>query len=130
MTKRKPARRRLHKVGLPPGSLIHIGEEKLEKVEVLLITYDDQTHQERAIVNPEDCRPDRISQPGLKWVIVTGLNDVEVLEKIGHAYGLHVLTMAYSDRSFHPARTSGPEGENPQCYYGYWYDEHDHCPAE
>jgi magnesium transporter len=93
MGKRVPRRRRSHKAGLPPGSLIHIGEEKLEKAEVTLTTYDEHNYQERVGVEVAECHPDRVIQGGVKWVNVIGLHDIGVLETLGQAYGLHVLTM-------------------------------------
>jgi magnesium transporter len=34
-----------------------------------------------------------MTQRGIQWVDVSGLHDVRILETLGHAYGLHVLTM-------------------------------------
>ena len=30
------------KVGLPPGSIIHVGEQKIEKVKITLTEYDEK----------------------------------------------------------------------------------------
>ena len=38
----KISRKTSSKVGLPPGSIIHVGEQKIEKVKITLIEYDEK----------------------------------------------------------------------------------------
>ena len=91
--KREAIRRRSHKAGLPPGSFVHVGEQKVDKAEVTLFVYDEESVRERVSIEPEECRPEEIVGGAVKWVNVTGLHDVEVPKKLGDAYGLHPLTV-------------------------------------
>ena len=45
------------KVGLPPGTLVHIGERKTEKIKITIIDYDQKDFQEKEVDNIEDCFP-------------------------------------------------------------------------
>ena len=72
---------------------MHVGEQKVDKSEVSLIVYDEETVREQMSIEPEVSRPDKVDQGAVKWVRVTGLHDVEVLNKVGKAYGLHPLTV-------------------------------------
>ena len=45
------------KVGLPPGTIIHIGEKKTEKVKITVIDYDEAEFQEGEAKTIEECFP-------------------------------------------------------------------------
>ena len=47
--KRKPAQRRSKKAGLPPGTLVHVGEKKVESVRITLMDYDEQHFEEKQL---------------------------------------------------------------------------------
>lgn len=80
------------KFGLPPGTLVHIGEKKVEKVRISIMDYDDEELREREVDTIEECFPfcDRESST---WVNIDGLHNVEILEKIGAHFGIHPLVL-------------------------------------
>ncbi len=43
LSKNKARKRRSRKACLPPGSFVHVGEQKVDKSEVSLIVYDEET---------------------------------------------------------------------------------------
>jgi magnesium transporter len=43
--------RRSRKAGLPPGTLVHVGEKKVEAVRLTYIDYDEHTVQEKVVSN-------------------------------------------------------------------------------
>ncbi len=90
---RKITKKRSHKAGLPPGSLVHIGEKKVEKAKITLIHYDEDSSEERVLDTVEECFPAKRPSTGVTWVNVDGVHDIDVLEKLGNAYGLHPLTV-------------------------------------
>ena len=71
------------KIGLPPGTLVHIGERKTEKIKITIIDYDQKDFQEKEVDNIEDCFPFKDS-PTVTWINIDGLQEVGVIEKIGH----------------------------------------------
>lgn len=94
--KKAMARNRIHKrskkTGLPPGTLVHIGEKKLEKVKITLIDYNEQRLEEREVQTIEECFPFRDSAT-VSWINIDGLHEVEIIEKLGTHFGLHPLIM-------------------------------------
>jgi magnesium transporter len=82
----------LKRVGLPPGSLVHIGEKRAEKVRITLIRYDPDGYEEKVVKTIEECFPIR-DRNGVTWVNIDGLHQVDIIEKAGVHLGLHPLTM-------------------------------------
>jgi magnesium transporter len=85
-------KKRSKSIGLPPGSLVHIGEKKTDKVKITILDYDENTILEKEIEKVEDCFSYK-NKKTITWVNVDGLHEVDVVEKIGTCYGLHPLVM-------------------------------------
>jgi magnesium transporter len=47
--KQKALKKRIRKVGLPPGTPIYVGEKKIEKVNISVINYDETQFLEKEI---------------------------------------------------------------------------------
>lgn len=88
----KAKRRKAKQVGLPPGTLIHIGEQKTARVKITLADYDESGYREKEIQAPEECFPFR-DRPTVTWINVDGLHQVEAIAKIGQHFGLHPLVL-------------------------------------
>jgi magnesium transporter len=78
--------------GLPPGTLIHIGEQKLEAPRITVIDYDEQNFQEKQVSKIEECFEFKAS-PTVTWINIDGIHDTKTIEKIGSHYDLHQLTL-------------------------------------
>jgi len=85
-------RKQAQTAGLAPGSLVHIGEKKAEKVAITLIDYDETAVREKEIESIEECVPYR-DTPTVTWINIDGLHEVDIIEKLGTHYNLHSLTM-------------------------------------
>ncbi len=84
-------KRRSAKTGLPPGSLIHIGEQHSATTRITLCVYDDTGFQEREVETLEG-----VAVPAgeaVTWIHIDGLHEVRHLEQLGKAFGLHPLTL-------------------------------------
>ena len=88
----KPMKKRSKKAGLPPGTLVHIGEKKAETPRITVIDYDETHFQEKEVKKIEECFIFK-EKPTVTWVNVDGLHQVEILEKLGECYGLHPLVL-------------------------------------
>ncbi len=88
----KLIKRRSKKAGLPPGTLVHIGERKAKDLKITLIDYDEVHFQEREIEKIEECLVFK-DRPTITWINVDGLHQVEILEKLGECYGFHPLML-------------------------------------
>lgn len=82
------------KVGLPPGSLVHVGKIKVEKTKIKLIEYDNDTDivSTIEIVSIEDLKKLK-SSTKLIWLRVIGLHDVSLIEKIGEIFSIDSLLL-------------------------------------
>ncbi|HET6676294.1 MAG TPA: magnesium/cobalt transporter CorA [Nitrospiraceae bacterium] len=87
----KLVQKRSRKAGLPPGTLVHIGEKKSETVKITVFDYDDSHFQERQVAKAEDVPI--APEPCVTWVDVGGVHKIEILESFGKLFGLHSLIL-------------------------------------
>lgn len=87
-----PVKKRSAKSGLAPGSLIHIGEKKIEKTKITLIDYDETHFQEKQVKFVEECFPFR-DRPTVTWINIDGIHQIDIIEKIGEYFGVHPLIL-------------------------------------
>ncbi len=76
--------------GLSPGSLVLIGKQKTEAVNIRVIDYDAQHHRDSIIGTCQECEAFRDS-PQTTWIDVVGLHEPQVIESIGRMFRLHPL---------------------------------------
>ena len=88
----RTVQKRSRKAGLPPGTPVHIGERKSETTRLTLLHYNEQRAVEQEIKTVDEAQALR-SSPGVSWINVTGLHDVEQLAQFGKAFGLHPLVL-------------------------------------
>ena len=88
----KLVKKRSKKAGLPPGTLIHIGEKKVEVPKITIFDYDHQHVEEREVKTIEECFVFK-DKPTVTWINVEGVHQVELIEKLGGCYGFHPLVM-------------------------------------
>ncbi len=83
---------RSKKAGLPPGTLVHIGDKKSENTVITVVDYDARSCFEKKAGSPEEaCSMENRAE--IRWVNVDGIHEVEVLEKLGNSFGLHPLVL-------------------------------------
>ena len=80
------------KAGLPPGSLVHVGEVQVDKPTIKIISYDKETVTETQVSSVDEALQYG-SDDKVCWVIVEGLANVAVVEKIGEAFDIHQLVL-------------------------------------
>ena len=88
----KTKRGRTKQAGLPPGTLIHVGEQKTARIKITLTDYDEAGVREQEIQAVEECYPFR-DRPTVTWINVDGLHQVEAIAKIGQHFGMHPLVL-------------------------------------
>jgi magnesium transporter len=84
--------KRSAKAGMPPGTLIHIGERKAEKVRISIFDYDATQFTEKEAAAIEECFQFK-DRPTVTWINIDGLHEVEIIEKLGGHFGLHPLLL-------------------------------------
>jgi len=80
------------KTGMPPGTLMHIGERKTDKVRLNLINYSETEFEEKEIKNIEETFLYK-DKSSITWINIDGLHDVDIIARIGNEFNLHPLIM-------------------------------------
>ncbi len=85
-------KRRSAKVGLPPGTLVHVGEESAREVKITRIAYDEAHFEQDGAATMDACLPLKGGQ-GATWIDVDGIHQVNILEQLGECLGIHSLVL-------------------------------------
>ncbi|MBD3235284.1 MAG: magnesium/cobalt transporter CorA [Candidatus Eisenbacteria bacterium] len=85
-------RRSRHKVGLAPGTVAFVGEQKSAHVRLRVLDYDAQEFSERDLARAEEALPYR-NPPRTAWLNLDGLHDTTLLSRIGEQFGIHPLAL-------------------------------------
>jgi len=119
-------RKRSEKAGLPPGSLVYVGDRAGSSVRITLLDYHGAGYTERLISVPSECAPFRDAK-STTWINVDGLSNAKTLEAIGQVMGFHNLVVEdilnteqrpkfedYGDYLFLVAKTLEPVSDSSQ----------------
>ncbi len=85
-------KKRSRKAGLPPGSLVHIGEQKIETPRLSVFKFDGQRLEEKTLKDVAECLAYK-DKGGMTWINIDGLHEADLLEKLGSGFGLHPLML-------------------------------------
>jgi magnesium transporter len=83
---------RSEKMGLSPGTLMHVGEKRTEKIRITVIDYDAAGFIEKEAASVEECFPFRETAT-VTWINVDGVHDASVIEKLGVRFDIHPLVL-------------------------------------
>lgn len=89
MPRRKILRRPRSKVGVPPGTLIHVGEKRREQVRIDCFRYHEHRLEEDVLPSFDLCP--RRDPSAVTWINVEGLHETGTIEATGECFGLHPL---------------------------------------
>lgn len=71
---------------------MYVGEKRVEPVKISIMDYDQTNLHEKTVASVEECFPFKDS-PTVTWIDITGVHEVEIVEKIGGHFGFHPLVM-------------------------------------
>ncbi|MCG9127402.1 magnesium/cobalt transporter CorA [Candidatus Poribacteria bacterium] len=80
------------KVGLPPGTLVYVGEERTDPVQISVFNYNETLFDENIVQTVEACLPYRNDDTVL-WIHAEGIHDAEIIEEIGVHFGVNSLVL-------------------------------------
>lgn len=80
------------KVGLPPGSLVHIGEVHETEARITIIDYNKDTIEEQTVESIEQILQCR-EKDTVTWVNIEGLGNIELVGAIGELFNIHPLVL-------------------------------------
>jgi magnesium transporter len=84
--------KRSDKLGLSPGTLMHVGEKKTDKTRITVIDYDAAGFIEKEVGSVEECFPFKQTST-VTWINVDGVHDASVIEKLGGRFEIHPLVL-------------------------------------
>jgi magnesium transporter len=117
-------------VGLPPGSVVFVGEDKTGPVQFSVIDYTGDDLDEKTLDDAADVLPYRDS-PTTTWINVSGVHDEAAIRTIGEHFGLHPLIQ---EDIVHTGQRPKLEVYDDHVYVVskmlYHDDEEDHLRAE
>src|SRR3989338_294788 len=79
-------------VGLPPGTLVHVGKKTNGKAKITIFDYDQNHYEEKETDSIEDCYPFK-DKPTVTWININGIQDVDIIEKIDTHFEIHPLVL-------------------------------------
>lgn len=85
-------KKRVEAKGLAPGSLVFIGNQKIEKSSMKIIHYDKEHLEEIDIASVEEI-PALKGAKSVSWLNIYGIHDTELIQRIGEIYDLHPLVL-------------------------------------
>jgi magnesium Mg(2+) and cobalt Co(2+) transport protein (corA) len=77
---------------MAPGTPIHIGKRKLDKVSLGVIEYNCNNIKKTTPHYIEECKKNHI-ESSIKWINIDGLHETAVLEQLGKSFSLHPLVV-------------------------------------
>lgn len=86
----KPFRSHKKKPGAAPGTVVHVGEQRVKDVTITIIDYSEDHVDSLVIASIKDCKP-YLENPSKTWIKVEGLHDIEKLKSIWSYFNLHPL---------------------------------------
>lgn len=98
------------KAGTSPGTLVHTGEQKVDRVGVSVIAYDESRIEERRELPLEEAL-ECCDGPRTTWLNVDGIHDTDIIARIGDHFNIHPLTQ---EDILHPVQR--PKMENFEHY--------------
>jgi magnesium transporter len=80
------------KAGMIPGTLLHVGDEHVDPVEITIFDYTLGRADERRVARLEDGF-EYLDTQSVTWINVVGVHDQEVIERLGSQLGMHPLLL-------------------------------------
>ncbi len=88
----KGYKRKAKQIGLAPGTLVYVGENRTEKVKISVMSFNESKIIEKEINTIENAFT-YINSENTTWINIDGLQDISIIEKIGLKFGIHALVL-------------------------------------
>lgn len=90
-------------IGLPPGTLIHVGTREMEHPLLTRTDFSPVDYQHRPATTLADCRLP-VPTGGVSWIHLEGLHDVTLVNELGNLAQLHPLAQEDILNTHHPPK--------------------------
>lgn len=82
--------KKIKKAGMPPGSLVFTGKQKVEQVDLTLMQYNRDKADE---IKFDTSHAFQLEPNEIAWYDIRGVHDVATIERIGSAFKIHPLIL-------------------------------------
>src|SRR5690625_7159133 len=79
-------------INTPPGSAIHVGEEKMETTKIFYTKYDSKEIERKKIEEIDEFIHDE-QEGKVQWLNVIGLQDTDLIQKLCESLVIHQLVI-------------------------------------
>ena len=113
-------------IGLPPGSLVHVGTQKIEKPVISLVDYDPDhydVHLDVNLMDSEACK----ETPSVSWINLSGIHDITLIEQFGKRFDIHPLALEDILNTHHRPKVEEMEGYNLIILKMLFFDDETHA---
>ena len=80
------------KVGLSPGTLVYIGEERTEPVQITVTDYDETYLREEEVQTIQECLPFKDTAT-VTWIHIKGIHETQIIEELGEHLKINSLVL-------------------------------------
>ena len=96
-------------VGLPPGSLVHVGKQKVDKPSISLVDYFQDYFDTRTDITIEEATASKETET-ISWINLSGIHDTSLIEMFGQKFGIHNLALEDILNTQHRPKVEEMEG--------------------
>ncbi len=79
-------------MGLPAGTLVHIGDKPDQEALITVFDYDESSCTELHPESADECLRFKAT-PTVTWINIDGVHDVELIAQLGKLFGIHPLSL-------------------------------------
>ena len=98
-------------VGLSPGTLVHVGKQKVEKPVISLVDYFQDYFDTRTDITIEDATAFKETAT-VSWINLSGIHDTSLIELFGQRFDIHPLALEDILNTHHRPKVEELEGYN------------------
>jgi len=85
--------RKRKKIGLPPGSIIFTGNQKVEKIQIHYLKYDANSIEESEQNNHSSIALHQSKEELVDWYDIRGIHDTDLIQTLGNTFDIHPLIL-------------------------------------
>ena len=81
------------KAGMPPGSIVHLGDEETTEVKISIAQYNRKNYIEKEVELDQLKQVINQGESKVNWININGVHDEQVIADIGEIFDIHPLVL-------------------------------------
>lgn len=96
-------------VGLPPGTLVHVGKQRIETPILSLIDYDQEHLESKHGISLTEAFAYKETS-SVSWINLSGIHEIDIIQQIGVEFNIHPLALEDILNTQHRPKVEEMEG--------------------